>query len=103
MNDILNRLAVLLALFAFAVVSTVGFAAGAGPMIVLFRATVALVFFGVLGRIGFRVILKGILEELAKQRNENNSEKHKAIESRTSPAVSGAAGQTKQSTNPAAK
>ena len=70
MNDILNRLTVLLALGAFLTVAAVSMGAGVEPMVSLFRATVALVFFGFFGRIGLGIVLRGILEELAKHRKE---------------------------------
>jgi len=70
MNDILNRLTVLLALLAFGIVAAIGFVTGVRPMVCLFRATAALAFFGFFGRMGLRIVLKGILEELAKHKRE---------------------------------
>ena len=70
MNDILNRLTVLLALLAFAIVAAIGFVTGVSPMVCLFRATAALTFFGFFGRMGLRIVLKSILEELAKHKKE---------------------------------
>ena len=79
MNDILNRLTVLLALAAFGVVAVIGFAAGVRPMVALFRATIAFVFFGIIGRLGFKVVLKGILEELAKHKKEQEEKREAAV------------------------
>jgi hypothetical protein len=70
MNDILNRLTVLLALLAFGIVAVIGFGTSVRPMVCLFRATAALAFFGFFGRMGLRIVLKGILEELAKHEKE---------------------------------
>ena len=71
MNDILNRLTVLLALVAFGVVAAVGFLTNVRPMVALFRATVAFAFFGFFGRMGLRVVLSGILKELARHKQED--------------------------------
>ncbi len=86
MNHILNRLTVILALVAFAIVATVGFMTGVRPMVSLFRATAALVFFGVLGRVGFKIVLKGILEELAKHKEEQEQKEEAAREKMTAEA-----------------
>ena len=80
MNDILNRLTVLLALVAFGIVATVGFMTGVRPMVALFRATAAFVFFGFFGRMGIRIILKGILEELARHREEEDKKNQAAAQ-----------------------
>ncbi len=88
MNEILNRLTVLLALFAFAVVAAVGFSTGVKPMVSLFRATVAFVFFGVLGHVGFKIVLNGILEELAKHKRELEKKTEKKPEHAMAPGPS---------------
>ena len=80
MNDILNRLTVLLALVAFGVVSAMGFMTGVRPMVTLFRATVAFVFLGFFGRMGIRIVLKGILKELARHREEEEKKNQAAQE-----------------------
>ena len=79
MNDILNRLTVLLALVAFGIIAAVGFMTGAPPPVALFRATTAFVFFGFFGRMGIRIVLKGILEELAIHREEEEK-KNQAVQ-----------------------
>ncbi len=85
MNDILNRLTVLLALLAFAIVAAIGFVTGVRPMVCLFRATAALTFFGFFGRMGLRIVLKSILEELAKHKKE---QEEKAAAEQTAAASS---------------
>ena len=84
MNDILNRLTVLLALAAFGVVAATGFLRNVRPMVALFRATVAFAAFGFFGRMGLRVVLSSILEELARHKREDQSTGDAAEEGRTS-------------------
>ena len=89
MNDILNRLTVLLALGAFVIIAAAGMTTGVDPMVCLFRATVALVFFGFFGRLGIRVVLKGILEELARHKQGNAKEETEHTDMKSSAQTAG--------------
>ena len=99
MNEILKRLSVLLSLMAFGIVTIVGIATNVGPMVTLFRATVAFILFGFFGRMGIRVVLKGILEELARHRKEEKDKK-KAAEQEIMKAKAEKVEETAASTTP---